>query len=403
MTAKLGLTNGRQDRRPRRQRHRVGRGLPGDRRGAADAHPDDGRSASTTSPRCASRARRWSPTTPPIGAYRGAGRPEATQLIERVLDVAADQLGIDPAEIRRRNFLDPADFPLTTTDRRRLRLRRVRQGPRRRPRWPPATTSCGPSRPRRRAAGDPMQLGIGVSTYVEVTAPLGLHIEFGAVEVHDDGTRQRWSSAPASHGQGHHTAFAMVASDVLGIPMDKITLVNSDTAAVPRGAGTHGLPLAADGRQRRARRLQGGARPGPADRRPPARGQPRRHRRRRAAASTWPACPAERVSWAELAVASRDAGQAARRARARPAAPRARLRRHRLDLPVRRPRLGRRGRHRDRPGDDAAPHRGRRLRAHPQPAARRAASSTAASPRARPRRCSSGCSTTPTATRSRPT
>ena len=50
--------------------------------------------------------------TTPIGAYRGAGRPEATQLIERVLDVAADQLGIDPAEIRRRNFLDPAAFPL---------------------------------------------------------------------------------------------------------------------------------------------------------------------------------------------------------------------------------------------------------------------------------------------------
>ena len=52
--------------------------------------------------------------TTPVGAYRGAGRPEATQLIERVLDVAADQLGIDPAEIRRRNFIDPAAFPLTT-------------------------------------------------------------------------------------------------------------------------------------------------------------------------------------------------------------------------------------------------------------------------------------------------
>lgn len=53
--------------------------------------------------------------TTPVGAYRGAGRPEATQLIERILDVAADKLGIDPAEIRRRNFLDPAAFPLTTT------------------------------------------------------------------------------------------------------------------------------------------------------------------------------------------------------------------------------------------------------------------------------------------------
>src|SRR5439155_8992776 len=53
--------------------------------------------------------------TTPTGAYRGAGRPEATQLIERVIDVAADRLGMDPAELRRRNFLDPSAFPLTTT------------------------------------------------------------------------------------------------------------------------------------------------------------------------------------------------------------------------------------------------------------------------------------------------
>ena len=74
-----------------------------------------------------------------------------------------------------------------------------------------------------------MQLGIGLSSYVEVTAPIGLHVEYGAVEVHDDGTASM-SVGTSVHGQGHQTAFAMLASDVLGIPMDRIKLVNSDTA-----------------------------------------------------------------------------------------------------------------------------------------------------------------------------
>jgi carbon-monoxide dehydrogenase large subunit len=176
--------------------------------------------------------------TTPVGAYRGAGRPEATQLIERVLDVAADLLGIDPAEIRRRNFLDPAAFPLTTTTgggydsgeyAKALDAALVAAG----------YDELRAEQARRRADGDPVQLGIGVSAYVEVTAPLGLHTEYGAVEVHDDGTASM-AVGTSSHGQGHHTAFAMVASDVLGIPMDKIRLVNSDTAAVPRGVGTMG-------------------------------------------------------------------------------------------------------------------------------------------------------------------
>jgi carbon-monoxide dehydrogenase large subunit len=68
---------------------------------------------------------------------------------------------------------------------------------------------------------------------------VGLHIEFGAVEINDDGSASVFAGTSA-HGQGHHTAFAMLASEVLGIPMDKITLVNSDTDRVPRGAGTMG-------------------------------------------------------------------------------------------------------------------------------------------------------------------
>jgi carbon-monoxide dehydrogenase large subunit len=175
---------------------------------------------------------------PQIGAYRGAGRPEATQLIERVLDVAADQLGIDPAEIRRRNFLDPAAFPLTTSTGGAYDSGEYAKA------LDAALAAAGyddlrAEQARRREAGDPVQVGIGISTYVEVTAPLGLHTEYGAVEVYDDGTASM-AVGTSAHGQGHHTAFAMVASDVLGIPMNKIRLINSDTATVPHGAGTMG-------------------------------------------------------------------------------------------------------------------------------------------------------------------
>jgi carbon-monoxide dehydrogenase large subunit len=176
--------------------------------------------------------------TTTVGAYRGAGRPEATQLIERVLDVAADQLGIDPAEIRRRNFLDPAAFPLTTTSGGQYDSGEYAKA------LDAALAAAGyddlrAEQAHRRASGDSVQLGIGVSTYVEVTAPLGLHTEYGAVEIHEDGTASM-AVGTSAHGQGHHTAFAMVASDVLGIPMDRIRLVNSDTASVPRGSGTLG-------------------------------------------------------------------------------------------------------------------------------------------------------------------
>jgi aerobic carbon-monoxide dehydrogenase large subunit len=173
-----------------------------------------------------------------VGAYRGAGRPEATQLIERVLDVAADDLGIDPAEIRRKNYLRPDAFPLTTPTGANYDSGEYAKA------LDAVLAAAGyddlrADQAARRERGDTVQLGIGVSSYVEVTAPIGLHVEYGAVEVHDDGTATL-AVGTSVHGQGHHTAFAMVASDVLGIPMDKIKFVNSDTAAVPRGAGTMG-------------------------------------------------------------------------------------------------------------------------------------------------------------------
>jgi carbon-monoxide dehydrogenase large subunit len=176
--------------------------------------------------------------TTTIGAYRGAGRPEATQLIERVLDVGAHQLGIDPAEIRRRNFLQPGAFPLVTTTggsydsgEYEKALDAVLQAS--------GYAELRKEQAARRERGDTKQLGIGLASYVEVTAPVGLHVEWGAVEINDDGSASVFAGTSV-HGQGHHTAFAMLASEVLGIPMERITLVNSDTDRVPRGAGTMG-------------------------------------------------------------------------------------------------------------------------------------------------------------------
>jgi carbon-monoxide dehydrogenase large subunit len=175
--------------------------------------------------------------TTPMASYRGAGRPEATQFIERALDVAADQLGIDPVEIRRRNFLKPEAFPLTT-----VTGSNYDSGDYDRP----LTEACRiadydglrAEQAARRARGDAKFLGIGVSTYVEITAP-GIFSEYGKVEVAADGFVDV-TVGTSSHGQGHRTAFAMIIQDVLGVPMEKVRLIQSDTDVVPRGSGTMG-------------------------------------------------------------------------------------------------------------------------------------------------------------------
>ncbi len=183
-------------------------------------------------------ARSAATNTTTTAAYRGAGRPEATQMLERVLDVAADELGIDPAELRRKNFLPPSEFPLTThgganydSGEYALALDAALEAAD----YPQLLADQAA----RREAGDVKQLGIGVSAYVEVTAPAGLHVEYGAVEVNEDGTVTARVGTSA-HGQGHATAFSMIISDLLGVEMDKITVLQSDTDEIPRGAGTMG-------------------------------------------------------------------------------------------------------------------------------------------------------------------
>ncbi len=174
--------------------------------------------------------------TTPMGAFRGAGRPEAAAHLERMMDLAAAELGLDPVEIRRRNLLAPERFPFRTLSGVTYDVgdydRPLRQ----------ALEIAGYDRLRaeqaaRRAGGDRVQLGIGVSVYVEITAGGGG--EFGSVSVHADGTATI-TAGTSGHGQGHPTAFSMLVADRLGIPLEKITFVQSDTALVPRGGGTGG-------------------------------------------------------------------------------------------------------------------------------------------------------------------
>ncbi len=176
--------------------------------------------------------------TTQVLAYRGAGRPEATQLLERLIDQAADELGIDPAAIRMKNFIPKEAFPLTTLGGANydsgdyaLALNKALEEA--------GYDSLLQEQERRRISNEAKQLGIGISTYVEVTAPTGLHIEYGAVEINHDGTVTARVGTSA-HGQGHITAFSMIISDLLGINMDNITILQSDTDKVPRGQGTMG-------------------------------------------------------------------------------------------------------------------------------------------------------------------
>ena len=182
--------------------------------------------------------------TTPTAAYRGAGRPEATYAIERIIDVLADEMGIDPGELRRHNLVANDAFPYTTATGTTYDIGDY-GGALDRALEAAGYDELRADQARRREAGDNQLLGIGLSCYVEITNPIA-GAEFGAVEVHADGTATvRTSSSP--HGQGHETAWSMVASDRLGIAMDRITVVHGDTDAIPYGIGTMGSRSAQTG------------------------------------------------------------------------------------------------------------------------------------------------------------
>jgi carbon-monoxide dehydrogenase large subunit len=171
-----------------------------------------------------------------VSAYRGAGRPEAIAMIERAMDMLAAELGLDPAELRRRNFIR-GGFPFTTAAGatydsgdygRALEV---------------ALEAVGYEELRReqrarRDRGDHVQLGVGISSYVEMTA-VQLTSEFGFARVSADGS-VTVGAGTSSSGQGHETAYAHLASSLLGVPMDRIVVVQSDTNQVRSGDGTYG-------------------------------------------------------------------------------------------------------------------------------------------------------------------
>jgi carbon-monoxide dehydrogenase large subunit len=174
--------------------------------------------------------------TTPIAPYRGAGRPEATAAIERAVDLFAAEIGMDPAEVRRLNVVSPDKFPFTTasgaeydTGRYADALATVLEAA--------GYDSLRAEQAKRRESDDPVQIGIGLATYVEITAVDAQAGETARLAVHDDGTATVYTGSSA-HGQGHHTAWAMLVQDELGIPMDQVTVIHGDTDLIPVGVGT---------------------------------------------------------------------------------------------------------------------------------------------------------------------
>ena len=167
--------------------------------------------------------------------YRGAGRPEAAYFIERAMDLLAAELGMDPIEIRRRNFIRPDRFPYRTATgltydsgayERALdeALERIDY------------SSLREEQRLRRESGGNL-LGIGIACYVEICG-FGPW-ELGSVAVGADG-KTTVLTGTSPHGQGHETTWAQIAADTLQIPMAEIVVLHGDTAVVPRGIGTFG-------------------------------------------------------------------------------------------------------------------------------------------------------------------
>ena len=197
--------------------------------------------------RVESRARVVATTTTSIGAYRGAGRPEATAAIERAMDLFATEIAADPAEVRKRNLIPPDAFPFRTkggvtydSGEYAKALDRVLDAA--------GYAELRAEQAARRERGDAVQLGIGLATFVEITGG-GAFAEDASVEVHPDGTVTVLTGT-SPHGQGHATAWAMLASEHLGVPIEMITVRHGDTDLVPARRGHDGLAQPPDRRRR---------------------------------------------------------------------------------------------------------------------------------------------------------
>jgi len=192
--------------------------------------------------------------TVPVDAYRGAGRPEACYLIERTMDLAAHELGVDPVDLRRRNLIGKDRFPFQT------QVALTYDSGNYAPALERALQMVGYQRFRTEQAEARKKgryLGLGLSCYIEACgiapsqvvgslgAQAGLY-ESGTVRVHPTG-KVTVLTGSHSHGQGHETTFAQVVADSLGIPMTDVDIVHGDTGRIPFGMGTYGSRSAAVG------------------------------------------------------------------------------------------------------------------------------------------------------------
>lgn len=175
--------------------------------------------------------------TTPTHAYRGAGRPEATAMVERAMDLLAAELGLDPAEVRRRNFIPSDRFPYQTPTGARYDSGAYAAALDRALELADYQTLRAEQAERRRR-GDRVQLGVGLSCYVEITAPAERK-EWSSAEVFPDGTVEVRVGTSA-HGQGHETAYSQIISELLHVPLTNIRVVQGDTDLVARGGGTMG-------------------------------------------------------------------------------------------------------------------------------------------------------------------
>jgi carbon-monoxide dehydrogenase large subunit len=192
--------------------------------------------------------------TVPVDAYRGAGRPEASYLLERLVDIAARDLGMDPIDLRRKNFIPKEEFPYQTPvaflydsgDYHRLFDKAVEMA-----------DYQGMRQTQEEARKEGRLVGIGVSGCIEASGPapsrvagsLGSAVGFwesAVIRVHPTGKASLFTGSHA-HGQGHETTFAQVVADELGLNLEDVEVVHGDTARVPFGMGTYGSRSAAVG------------------------------------------------------------------------------------------------------------------------------------------------------------
>ncbi|MEZ4709553.1 MAG: molybdopterin cofactor-binding domain-containing protein [Caldilineaceae bacterium] len=192
--------------------------------------------------------------TVPVDAYRGAGRPEASYMLERLVDLAARELNMDPIELRRKNFIQPDEFPYQTPvamvydsgDYPKLfdSLEALADYP-------------GLKARRDAARAEGRLVGVGVSGCIEASGPapsqvavgLGAGVglwESGVIRVHPTGKISVMTGSH-THGQGHETAFAQIVADELGVPMADVEIIHGDTGRTPFGLGTYGSRSASVG------------------------------------------------------------------------------------------------------------------------------------------------------------